>query len=219
MHCVTSIGGNTILYLINKQTTMQEENITQQESLAIIESMINKAKNQFSENGFVYLLWGWVVLVCSISQFILRYVAHYPKDYLVWMLTWVALAVQVVYYSRKGKRLTVKTYTDEITGYVWLAFMIMLVLAGVLVNSTLQPAQEYIGVIVILILYGMPTFLSGIILKFRPLIMGGLCCWLLSVLTVFLPHEFSILLISVAVIAAWIIPGYLLRSRYKKQNH
>ena len=50
---------------------MQEENISGKESLAIIESMINKAKNQFSENGHLYLLWGWAVFVCSIAQFIL----------------------------------------------------------------------------------------------------------------------------------------------------
>ena len=55
------------------QRSMQDENITQQQSLVIIESMINKAKNQFSENGFAYLLWGWVILFCSVSQFVLQY--------------------------------------------------------------------------------------------------------------------------------------------------
>jgi hypothetical protein len=197
---------------------MQEEKITQQQSLAIIESMINKAKNQFSENGFVYLLWGWIILICSTSQFILQHLVHYPKSYLVWTLTWLAVAIQIFYYSRKGKRAVVKTYTDEITGFVWLAFIIMMVLAGTLFNSVLQPEQDYISTIVILILYGMPTFLSGIILKFKPLIAGGICCWLLSITGIFLPHTFTLLLISVAVIAAWIIPGYLLRSRYKKEN-
>ena len=197
---------------------MQEENITQQQSLAIIESMINKARNQFSENGFVYLLWGWVIFFCSTSQFILQHLLHYEKYYLVWLLTWAALVVQVLYYRKKGKRVTVRTYTDEITGYVWLSFVVMLLLSGTLVNSTLTPANEYLGIIIILILYGMPTFLSGIILQFRPLIAGGLCCWLLSVAALFLPHPFTVLLLSVAVVAAWIIPGYLLGRRYRKQN-
>ena len=180
--------------------------------------MINKAKNQFSENGFAYLLWGWVVLFCSLSQFVLQHFLHYPKHYLVWMLTWLAAGIQVFYYSKKEKKRTVKTYTDEITGYVWLAFIIMMILSGLLINSALQPEQYYIGTVGILILYGMPTFLSGIILKFKPLIAGGICCWALSVTAVFLPHDVTVLLISVAVIAAWIIPGYLLSSRYKKEN-
>jgi cell division protein FtsW (lipid II flippase) len=196
---------------------MQEDNITQQQSLDIIESMINKAKNQFSENGFVYLLWGWVILVCSISQFILRSL-NYPKHYLVWMLTWLALIVQVVYYAKRKKRKTVKTYTDDIIGYVWMTFVIMLLLCGAFVSRQLQPQQYYIANITILVLYGMPTFLSGVILKFRPLVVGGICCWILAVAAGFLPHDLIILLLAVAVITAWIIPGYLLRSRYKKQN-
>lgn len=196
---------------------MQDENITQQESLAIIESMINKAKNQFSENGFVYLLWGWVIFFCSTSQFILQRL-NYSKHYLVWMLTWMALAVQMNYYSRKERKKIVRTYTDDIAAYVWLAFIIMLVLSGTLINSALRPEQAYIGTVVILVLYGMPTFLSGIILKFKPLIAGGIVCWVLAVIAVLLPHDFVILLISAAVVAAWIIPGYLLRSRYKKEN-
>jgi len=55
----------------------QEENFNEQESLALIESMIKKAKNQFSENGDTYLLWGWVVFVCSIAQFVLMNIFHF----------------------------------------------------------------------------------------------------------------------------------------------
>jgi hypothetical protein len=196
---------------------MQDENITQQESLAIINSMINKARNQFSENGFVYLLWGWVIFICSTSQFILQRL-HFSKHYLVWMLTWVAVAVQIFYYSRKEKKKVVRTYTDDIAAYVWLVFVIMLVLFGSLISSRLPDTQAYLGTVVILVLYGMPTFLSGIILRFKPLIAGGACCWVLSIVAVLLPPDLTILLISVAVIAAWIIPGYLLRIRYKKEN-
>ncbi len=197
---------------------MQEEKISQQESLAIIESMINKARNQFSENGFAYLLWGWVILICSTSQFILQYIVHYPKHYLVWTLTWGAIVVQIVYYARKAKQRRVRTYTGEMIGYVWLVFVIMLMLCGSLTSRALQPDQYYISNIIILILYGMPTLLSGIILKFRPLVMGGICCWLLAIVAGFLPKDFIVLLLAAAVIIAWIIPGYLLRSRYKKEN-
>lgn len=198
---------------------MQEENITEQQSLAIIESMINRAKNQFTENGFAYLLWGWVILFCSLSQFVLRYMVHYPRHYLVWMLTWLALAVQIVYYAKKGKQKTVKTYTGEIMGYVWMTFAITLLLAGTLASKELQPQQYYVANIIILILYGMPTFLSGIILQFRPLIAGGISCWILSLIALFLPPEFVVLMISAAVVLAWIIPGYLLRSRFRKENN
>ena len=197
---------------------MQEGNISEQQSLAIIESMINKAKNQFSENGFAYLLWGWVILFCSLSQFVLQNIVHYPRHYLVWMLTWVAFIIQMIYSAKKNKKKVVKTYTDDIIGYVWISFVVMLVLAATLTGKALSPDRYYITHVVILVIYGMPTFLSGIILKFRPLVAGGICCWILSVAAHFVQHDFTVLLIALAVIAAWIIPGYLLRSKYRKEN-
>ena len=51
---------------------MENDKLTSgEESLAIIHAMINKAKHQFSDNGHLYLLWGWVVLLCSITQFLI----------------------------------------------------------------------------------------------------------------------------------------------------
>ena len=67
-------------------------------------------------------------------------------------------------------------------------------------------------------MYGMPTFLSGIILKFKPLIIGAICCWLLAVATPFANYDYQFLLMACAVIAAWIIPGYLLKEKFKKEN-
>ena len=47
----------------------KSESLSGEQGLALIESMINRAKNHFSENGFLYLLWGWVICICSLGQF------------------------------------------------------------------------------------------------------------------------------------------------------
>ncbi len=67
-------------------------------------------------------------------------------------------------------------------------------------------------------MYGMPTVLSGVILKFNPLKVGGICCWVLAILSTLVMYEFQLLLIALAVVAAWIIPGYLLKAKFKKEN-
>jgi hypothetical protein len=187
------------------------------ESLALIESMINRAANRFNEDGFMYLLWGWVVLLCSIAQFILLRL-HFEKHYLVWIVTWAAVIYQIFFLRRKRRRETVRTYTDDIIKYVWITFVVIMFLVGFLVG-TIQ-GHEYYKMIdpLFLAMYGMPTFLSGIILRFKPLILGGICCWLFSVLSTVIPGDFQILLVSAAMIVAWIIPGYLLRLKYKRLN-
>jgi hypothetical protein len=80
--------------------------------------------------------------------------------------------------------------------------------------------EEYYKLVypLFLVLYGMPTFLSGVILRFKLLMMGGVGCWILSVLCTIIPVEFQLLLVSVAMIIAWIIPGYLLRVKFRRTN-
>jgi hypothetical protein len=188
------------------------------ESLELIESMINRAKDRFNEDGFLYLLWGWVVLLCSVAEFILLQI-HFKQHYLVWSLTWAAAIFQLFFLRRKRQRQTVRTYTDDIVKYVWLTFIISMFLAAVLIGFI--QGKEYYKLIdpLFLVLYGMPTFLSGVILRFKPLMMGGIGCWVLSVLCTVIPVEFQLLLVSVAMVIAWIIPGYLLRMKFRRTNN
>ncbi len=195
---------------------MEQQEFSAKDSLQLIEGMISKAQNRFNENGHLYLLWGWTIVICSSVSFISVYFKNnYGNLMYIWMLTWVVLIYQAIYLARRKKRESVKTYTSEINGYVWMVFAIMGALFSLVMFRKGHP--ELLNT-VILILYGMPTFLSGIILKFFPLRIGAFCCWLLAVLSVFIPAEFTFLLLTLAVVAAWIIPGYLLRSRFKNEN-
>lgn len=196
---------------------MTEEPLHPLESLQLIDAMINKAKNRFSENGHMYLVWGWVILVCSLSHFLLQNVFKVEKFYLVWLLTWGALFYQFIYLRNKKRKQIVTTYTDDIIKYVWLTFVAMMVLSMIVV--TRFSSHPHNTDAVFLVLYGMPTFLSGIILKFPPLMRGGIFCWTLSLLSLFIPLEYHMLLISAAVIAAWILPGYLLQKHYRLTNN
>jgi hypothetical protein len=69
-----------------------------------------------------------------------------------------------------------------------------------------------------LALYGMPTFLSGVILRFRPLMIGAVVCWLLAIISVAVVSLFQPLFLIPAVVAAWIIPGYLLKKKYEQEK-
>jgi len=196
-----------------------EEVFNPAESLALIESMINRAKDKFAETGQMYLLWGWVVFICSLSQFILLHFFHSPYHYMVWMVSWVIVIYQFYYFGKKKKYHKVRTYTDYIIAYVWITFVIVIFLIGFLIGRL--TTGEYYSHInpLILAIYGMPIFLSGIILRFKPLITGGIGCWMLCILTTFITnYDYQFLMIPLAMIIAWIIPGYLLRRRYKKEN-
>ncbi len=192
-----------------------EQPFNEQSSLQLIESMINKARNKFNESGTLYLVWGIAVFFCSTAQFIAGYIYHYQHTYYVWSLTWLVFIYQVIFLARKKKKEKVKTYADEILGYVWICFVVcMIVLMFILQYSK----AFHLIYPVILVVYAIPTFLSGVILKVKPLLIGGICCWALALCSMFIPQQFHLLLVSVAVLLAWIIPGLYMRKKYLKEN-
>ncbi len=193
----------------------EEKDMTETESMQLITSMINKAKNRFNETGFLYLLWGWVVLFCCIVQFVAEYFFKNQNAYYVWYITWIVLVYQIFFLRKKRKARRVRTYTDDINKYVWIVFGI----CSILLVFILIQLKKYDAINpVILVMYGMPTFLSGIILKFKPLVIGAICCWIFAAISPFINFEFQVLLIAGSIIAGWIIPGYLLKAKFKKEN-
>lgn len=198
---------------------MTDENFDPEQSLQLIESMINRAKDKFAEDGSMYLLWGWVVFFCSLSQFVLLHFFKSPYHYVVWFVSWFLVIYQVIYIRSRNKFKRVRTYTSYILGYVWVTFVIVIFLLAFLVGR-LTTGEYYIHINPILLtVYGMPIFLSGIILRFKPLVIGGIGCWVLSIAAMLIPnYDYQFLMIPVAMIIAWIIPGYLLRAKYRLQS-
>lgn len=194
---------------------MQTENFSPKESLLLIDNMINQAKNRISENGFLYLLWGWVILFSSVGHFVLIQLQLFKHPEMIWISTWLTVIYQVIYLVRKRKQETVRTYSEHIIGYVWMVFGISLGMISFILSKTNN--WEVINPL-LLMMYGMPTFLSGVIMRFTALRVGGIICWGLSLLAVMVPPVYVLLLLAAAVIAAWIVPGYLLRKKFKNQQ-
>jgi hypothetical protein len=195
-----------------------ENNFTPQQSLQLIESMINRAKDRYAEDGYMYLVWGWLVLIGSLLQFILLHIMQYPKHYLVWLVTIPVFIYQGFYVRKNYRNRKVITYTDFIIGYVWITFAVVMLLLGFVVGF-LTTGEYYTHIIhILLAIYGMPIFLTGIIIRFRPLVLGGIACWVLCIISTFIKvYDYQFLLLPLAMLLAWIIPGYMLRAKYKSQ--
>jgi hypothetical protein len=193
-----------------------DSNFSPEQSLLLIESMINRAKDKYAEDGFMYLVWGWFVFVCSIAQFVLLHVLNYEHHYIVWLATIPVFIFQFFYTRKKYSHTAVVTYTDSIIGFVWITFAIVLVLLCFLVGF-LTTGEYYTHIVhIVLAIYGMPVFLTGVIIRFKPLIYGGIACWVLCILSTFIKtYDYQFLFIPAAMLFAWIIPGYRLRSKYK----
>jgi hypothetical protein len=192
-----------------------EDNFSPKDSLKLIDSMINQAKNRFTENGFLYLLWGWVIFFCSVGHFILLQLNWFTHPEIIWNAWLPTVIFQAVYLSKKKKKETVKTYSEQMISYIWVSFGVCMFVLSVIL-SKINGWERMSSFL--MMLYGVPTFLSGVAMQFKPLKIGGIVCWSLAVLSVFVLPIYGLLLLSVAIISAWIVPGYILQKKYKQQN-
>ena len=117
--------------------------------------------------------------------------------------------ITFIYGYKQEKEKRVKTYIDTFLMYLWWGFLVSLLL-GIFIAGLYSWKMIFPFVI---LLYGLALFVSGSILKFRPLVAGGVANWLLAVMAVLVSFELQFALLGTAVIVGYIIPGHILKSQ------
>jgi hypothetical protein len=184
-----------------------ERQLTQEESFQIIQDMIAAAKKDVKSDSFIFLLWGWLVFVASISQFVMILLHVEPRvTSLPWLLMPLGGIIPAIYTMRRGKRNKTKTNVTESLKYTWIAFSAALLII-IFFNG-----MNFLQVLpCIMVLYGMGLFLSGGALQFKPLIWGGVFCWICAIAGFEVQNIYQLLILAAAVLGGYIIPGYLLK--------
>ncbi|MGA0558079.1 hypothetical protein ACO2Q8_15575 [Larkinella sp. VNQ87] len=186
----------------------------ERESLRVIHAMILSAKKTLQDDGTLYLMWGWLVLFSSLAHYGLLTQTDFPYPYAVWATMPLAGVYTGFYVRRLANRQPVKTYIGEFLSYLWIAFLVSIVILLVF-----MPRIGYENTYpIILLLYGIGTFVSGGALRFRPLVIGGALNWPIAVAAFFVSFDVQLLLLALAVTCSYIVPGYLLRANYQKQD-
>jgi len=183
-----------------------EKMMTGEESLRIISEMINKTKVNLGQSSFHLLFWGWLILVCSIADPILAKYTSYAHHYYVWFLAIPGAFVSMAYGIINGRKAKIHTYADRLYMWVWMAFLFSFLVLFTIHSKNLVSVSPYI-----LMLVGFATFVSGFIINFKPLIIGGILFWIIAIIVSFAAPAIAPLGMPLAVITGYLIPGYMLK--------
>jgi hypothetical protein len=186
----------------------EEKTMTGEESLKIITDMINKTKVNIRQGSFHLLFWGWLLIVCSLSAWLLGRYTSYAHPYFVWFLVIPGSFVSMIYGFVNGRKETVHTYANMLYMWTWIGFLIAAIVLFIVQAKNMQSITSYI-----LLLSGLPTFMSGFIIKFKPLILGGICFWVMALAVNFAGPSLAQLGTPIAVLIGYLIPGYMLKYR------
>ena len=194
---------------------MSKEDFSPEQSLDLIRSMISRTRQDMSDNGIYFLVWGWITFIACVGQFILKNVFQYEHHYIVWSLVLVGIAFSIYQGMKDDKNQKAKTYVGESMKYLWIGmgisfFVLSMILSQIGWGTSVLPF--------FILLYGLGTFISGNFLQFRPLIIGGVIAWLLAIGSVYATYDYQMLFGAAAILFSYIIPAYMLRYKNKFAN-
>ncbi len=187
-----------------------ERELTPSESLKLIETMIGQAKNSFSRMSFYFLMWGVLLIMAMVSTYLLRNSGDAWAHGAAWGIAGIMGGIiSSIVGVRQGRKEQVSNPMDRVVGWVWGAFIItMLLMIFAMATNGRDPGA------VITLLTALPTFLTGQIMRFKPLIAGGVLFWVAGLVMAFSGNPLIIVTAyCLAMCFGYLVPGYLLKRK------
>ena len=220
----------------------QEKPLGQQESIQLITEMIQKVKHHFHESGTSAILWGSVVGIAGLVNFVELYWKFYI-GFDIWLLVLAAVIPQVFITIRENRTRKIITYTEAAINAIWLVYGISIFLLVFYFNTVPAATDKLLsqhgvsllrrnsdGTIdsfryfipshgsLLLLLFGIPTMATGIAHKFRIMVWSAILCYIFFLISCFTSNVYDMLLCGLAGIFNWLIPGFVLRKKYMRQK-
>jgi len=195
---------------------MIKDNLTPEESFEIITKAISNFKNNYKENSKSFLLWGWIMSLASFSHFlVIKYLLSkeaYEAMLLSGIGTWTVFVLTgflIEYFTirKRIKNKKVFSHLDRFINILWkVSGSSIPVLIFISVKLGIPPPPIF------LLMMGIATTITGLLIKFKPVTFGGIAFFLFSIISTFVPNENTLLITGAAIICCYLIPGYFLKS-------
>lgn len=196
---------------------MENKKLNEKESLELISRMIQNTQNKLEEGeGLPFLIWGYLTVLFTIAI----WAALYLTSNHMWNFLWFALPILgwlIILMIKKKQKKTASTYIDRTVGYIWIVSSIAFFIPSVMSFIT----DIYVHFFFIsLLMIGVSVAITGLVIRFRPVIIGGFLSMLLSIPLLFNLNIDGVycghFVFALALIVIMIIPGHILNYRGRK---
>lgn len=181
--------------------------MTPAESLRLIETMIAQAKRSFQRQSYYFLLWGILLIAAMLFNYVMVLRGSAIGGYAWPVMGIVGGILSFLYGAREGRSRAVTSPMDRVIMWLWMAFVATLLItlfAG-------SAGEDEMPIASIIVLTGLPTFVTGQLMRFRPLVLGGVLFWVLGGAAYFVPMSVTVWLFIAAIFFGYLVPGYLLK--------
>lgn len=195
------------------------DSLNEAQSLMVIKEMIQVSKTKFKRDGILFVVWGWVLFSISIIGYVERnyFLTFSAQDILNVLevgLPLLAITFSIVYLVKQRKR--VQTYIGISLRFVWVSLFVSMVLVNLIQFNVLHSINFELQHPIFMVLMAFAVTVTGGILRYRLLIIGGIIFALLALTASYLELEAQLLVEAAAWVIAFIVPGHILFANRKK---
>ncbi len=199
---------------------MEDKHLSTQQSIDLIAKMIENTRRNFNDKGgAMFLIWGYTTIAVTIAvSAAFWFTRNYNTMYIWWALPVIGSILTALHFRKHRK--PVQTHLDKAVNYVWIVFAVACMacvvfssVSGAFVHKPLLNILFTIGLMI-----GMATALTGFMIKFRPVIIGGFLGLALSFAIPWFPNMWQFLIFAGIFLIAQVIPGHMLNRACKKEG-
>lgn len=191
---------------------MDKQELTPQESLKVIEEMIQKSKKRISYNGGMPgLVWGYTTLFTSLLIYLLMPSMDYRVNFLWFIIPVLGGALYFALRRTQKKRILVKNHIDRTIDIIWIILGLNALVISLLGSSIILS--------IILILIGIGSSVMAFIADIKVYKVASIISMLAGYYILFAPMEprNAVLYFGIAFFITQCLPGHYLSHLYKKE--
>jgi hypothetical protein len=190
---------------------MNNERMTPQKSISIIEDAMRKAQHEKTGARFYLVLWGTLIVVYALANFtFLRFpsVGTSTLASLSWIVFPLGGLLSFLRTRRDDRTETTKPLNDSLYMYAWGGTGLCL---GAVTFFAFTFGSPAVVPPVLLLIFGFAAFVTGGVTRFYPSLAGGTVCVIAGAAAFVLPLEYQLLAGSAGILAATVVPGLLMK--------
>lgn len=197
---------------------IEPESFDEVQSLHVIREMIKVSHKKIRHDGILFIVWGWIGFITYASDFLLSTnihtirMTHFVK-YAALILAIAGFVFTAFYLYRQRKRVT--TYIGISLRYVWISLIVCMVLINLIQFNVSHKIVFELQHPIFMVLIAFAIVITGGILRYRLIIIGGIVFGLLAYVSSHLPMQQQLLAEAIGWLIAFIIPGHLLYAKRK----
>lgn len=210
---------------------MEDKQLTPQESMELIASMIQASKQRVAmPNLHISIMWGTLTILTAIAAWVLLSTTHNPWFNFVWFaIPVIGIPANVFLASKARNKSRAKTVIDEVCDGIWktVGYIAIGLTIGCFIAQQCGYPQAWLAIFYYaFIIVGFGATATGLLLRENSYIFGGLfsifagfAIIVCNLCHIPLLYSWVVPLYIACFLLMFIIPAFIVGNKIKKEKH